>query len=144
MKPKSTHSASSGSLTSDWEERFDKEFKVYRSAYEEYGKVEQYFGVGIKKNIIDFPVSSLKSFLREEIKKARLDSARQVKREVLEETNLKWYRLEIKHNEMAIDGFIYPIEKNTYIRIWAECDSGDIEYLRTSLKIQKELKEKDE
>ncbi|MEK6883423.1 MAG: hypothetical protein AABY22_27595, partial [Nanoarchaeota archaeon] len=54
-----------------WEERFDKEFKVYQSAYEKYGKVKQYFGTGIAPITIDFPVKSIKSFISSLLLKQR-------------------------------------------------------------------------
>ncbi|MEK6880678.1 MAG: hypothetical protein AABY22_13760 [Nanoarchaeota archaeon] len=61
-----------------WEKRFNDKFKVYQSAYEQYGRIYQYFGEGIKKNLIDFPVNSVKSFIREEIKRVKRETAKKI------------------------------------------------------------------
>lgn len=59
--------------TNIWEKEFNKEFKVYQSAFEEYGKVTQYLGAipTSKENIIDFPVTKVKSFIKKQIQQAR-------------------------------------------------------------------------
>lgn len=52
----------------EWEKEFDKEFKVYRSAFEEFGKVYRtnpHSQKGTIETEIDIPIKDVKAFIRE-------------------------------------------------------------------------------